>query len=110
MEDWRYASMVLDRLQVNIISFLKPMFNNSSRLHHLFPALHLLCCDGPRVIWHREGGTAHILKHNGTLPDRSKVVKDFTSKCGGKTPRGTAPRGSLTHEGVKPLLQSKREE
>ena len=47
---------------------------------------------------------------NGTLPDRSEVVKDFTPECGGKTPRG-APRGVFpTHEGVKPLLQSKREE
>ena len=30
---------------------------------------------------------------NDTLPEWSEVVKSFTPECGGKTPRGVAPRG-----------------
>ena len=38
-------------------------------------------------------GCKFVCGGNVTLPDRSEVVKDFTPKCGGKTPRGAAPRG-----------------
>ena len=39
--------------------------------------------------------------YNGTLPARSEVVKDFTPECGGKTPRGAAPRGFPDTRGGK---------
>ena len=35
------------------------------------------------------------------VPDRSEVVKDFTPECGGKTPRGAAPRGFTDTRGGK---------
>ena len=56
MEDWRYASMVLDRLQVGGIEIAW----DTSQLH-LAAALHILCGDGIGVLRHREGGAAHIL-------------------------------------------------
>ena len=43
----------------------------------------------------------YSLRYNGTLPDRSEVVKDFTPECGGKTPRGAAPRGFPDTRGGK---------
>ena len=38
-------------------------------------------------------GRAMLLHCNDTLPEWSEVVKSFTPECGGKTPRGVAPRG-----------------
>ena len=61
MEDWRYASMVLDRLQVNIYWISEAKLLSIQNQPHVFSALHFLRGDGPRVVWYREGGTAHIL-------------------------------------------------
>ena len=101
MEDWRYASMVLDRLQVNINSISEAKLLSIQNQPHVFSALHFLRGDGPRVVWYREGGTAHILKHNGTLPGRREVLNYFTPECGGKNPRGAAPRGFPNTRGGK---------
>ena len=43
---------------------------------------------------------------NGTLPDWSEVVKDFTPEYRGKPPRGTAPRGFPDTRGGKTLYKA----